>query len=146
MDWTCGLNWGHKTYKTFKGKPVAKPPLGRPMKRRRNQSGILQQLFIDFKKASNTVVRKMLHSTLTKFSIPIKPVWLITICLTETYKKSIKANICPINFLFTVVCSKILISTDFNFALKYAIMKIQKTRRDLTWMAHINFWSMLITI
>jgi hypothetical protein len=45
-------------------------------------SGILHQLFIDFKKASNTVARKMLCNILTKLSIPIKLLRLIKTFIT----------------------------------------------------------------
>jgi len=38
------------------------------------------------------------------------------------------------------------LSLPFNFALEYAIRKIQKIRRDLDWMGHISFWSMLMIL
>jgi hypothetical protein len=43
------------------------------------------QLFIDFKKAYDSVKREALYSILIEFGIPKKLVRLIKMCLTETY-------------------------------------------------------------
>jgi hypothetical protein len=47
----------------------------------------VQQLFIDFKKAYDSVRREVLYNTLIEFGVPMKLVRLITICLNETYSK-----------------------------------------------------------
>jgi len=47
----------------------------------------VHQLFIDFKKAYDSVTREVLYSTLIEFGIPTKLVRLIKICLTETYSR-----------------------------------------------------------
>jgi hypothetical protein len=45
----------------------------------------VHQLFIDFKKAYDSVKRGALYNILTEFGIPKKQVRLIKMCLTETY-------------------------------------------------------------
>jgi len=45
------------------------------------------QLFIDFKKAHDSVMRTVLYNILIEFSIPMKWVRLIKMCLTETYSR-----------------------------------------------------------
>jgi hypothetical protein len=47
------------------------------------------QLFIDFKKAYDSVRREVLYSILIEFGIPLKLVRLIKICLNETLVKSV---------------------------------------------------------
>jgi sorting nexin-29 len=48
-------------------------------------NGTVYQLFIDFKKAYDSVSREVLDNILTKFGIPRKLVGLIKMCLNETY-------------------------------------------------------------
>jgi hypothetical protein len=45
----------------------------------------VHQLFIDFKKANDSVRRKVLYNILIEFGIPWKLVGLITMCLNEIY-------------------------------------------------------------
>ena len=45
----------------------------------------MHQLFIDFKKAYDSVRREVLHNILIEFGIPMKLVKLIKMCLAETY-------------------------------------------------------------
>jgi hypothetical protein len=47
----------------------------------------VHQLFIDFKKAYDSVKGEVLYNVLLKFGIPKKLVRLIKICLNETYSK-----------------------------------------------------------
>ena len=47
----------------------------------------MHQLFIDFKKAYDSVRREALYNILTEFGIPKKLVRLIKMCLTETYSR-----------------------------------------------------------
>jgi hypothetical protein len=47
--------------------------------------GTVHQLFIDFKKASDSVSREVLYGILIEFGIPRKLVGLIKMCLSETY-------------------------------------------------------------
>ena len=45
----------------------------------------MHQLFIDLKKAYDSVRREVLYNILIEFGVPQKLVWLVKICLTETY-------------------------------------------------------------
>ena len=45
----------------------------------------VHQLFIDFKKAYDSVRREVLYNIVFEFGIPMKLVRLIKMCLTETY-------------------------------------------------------------
>ena len=47
----------------------------------------VHQLFIDFKKAYDSVRREALYNILIEFGIPKKLVTLIKMCLTETYSR-----------------------------------------------------------
>jgi hypothetical protein len=47
----------------------------------------VHQLFIDFKKAYDSVRREVLYNILIEFGIPMKLVRLIKMCLNETYSK-----------------------------------------------------------
>ena len=47
----------------------------------------VHRLFIDLKKAHNSVRREVLYNILTQFGIPMKLVRLIKMCLTETYSR-----------------------------------------------------------
>jgi hypothetical protein len=47
----------------------------------------VHQLFIDFKKAYNSVRREALYNIIIEFGIPKKLVRLIKMCLTETYSR-----------------------------------------------------------
>jgi len=47
----------------------------------------VHQLFIDLKKAYDSVRREALYNILIEFGISKKLVWLIKMCLTETYSR-----------------------------------------------------------
>jgi len=47
--------------------------------------GSLNQLFIDFKKAYDSVRREVLYNIIIEFGIPMKLAELIKMCLNETY-------------------------------------------------------------
>ena len=47
-------------------------------------SEAVHQLFIDFKKAYDSVRREVLYNILIEFDITVKPVTLIKMCLNET--------------------------------------------------------------
>jgi hypothetical protein len=55
------------------------------LKKKWECNGTVHQLFIDFKKAYNSVRREVLYSILIEYGIPRKPVGLIQMCLNETY-------------------------------------------------------------
>jgi hypothetical protein len=47
----------------------------------------VHQLFVDFKKAYDSVRREVLYNILIEFGIPVKLVRLIKMCLNETYNR-----------------------------------------------------------
>jgi hypothetical protein len=47
----------------------------------------VHQLFIDFKKAYDSIKREVLYNILVDFGIPKKLIRLIKMCLNETYSK-----------------------------------------------------------
>jgi hypothetical protein len=49
----------------------------------------VHQLFIDFKKAYDSVRREVLYYSLIEFGIPMKLIRLVKMCLNETYSKPI---------------------------------------------------------
>ena len=50
-------------------------------------NGAVYQLFIDFKKAYDSVRREVLYNILIEFGVPKKLVRLVKMCLTETYSR-----------------------------------------------------------
>jgi hypothetical protein len=52
-------------------------------------NGTVHQLYIDFKKAYDSVKRGVFYNTLIEFGIPRELVGLIKMCLNETYRESI---------------------------------------------------------
>jgi hypothetical protein len=47
----------------------------------------VRQIFVDFKKAYYSVRREVLYNMFIEFSIPMKLVRLIKMCLNETYNR-----------------------------------------------------------
>jgi hypothetical protein len=82
----------------------------------------INQIFIDFKKANDSVRREVLYSTLIVFGVPMKLVRLINMCLNETYSKvRIGKYLKQRNALSLLL---------FNFALECAIRWSKNTRWD----------------
>jgi hypothetical protein len=88
----------------------------------------VHQLFVDFKKAHDSVKRGVLYSILLEFGIPKKLVRLIKMCLNET---------CSIVCVGKLLSDKFPIQNGlkqgyalspllFNFALEYGIRKVQE--------------------
>jgi len=87
----------------------------------------VHQLFIDFKKAYDSVRREVLYNILIEVGVPQKLVWLIKMCLTEMYSRvRVGKNLSD---MFPIrnglkqgdALSPLL----FNFALEYAIRRVQ---------------------
>ncbi|KAJ4442106.1 hypothetical protein ANN_11972 [Periplaneta americana] len=57
------------------------------MEKKWEYKGTVHQLFIDFKKAYDSVKREVLYNILIEFGIPKKLVRLIKMCLSETYSR-----------------------------------------------------------
>jgi hypothetical protein len=59
----------------------------------------VHQLFIDIKKAYDSVRWEVLYNILIEFGIPMKLVRLIKTCLSELIAEFVQANICLTRFL-----------------------------------------------
>jgi hypothetical protein len=93
----------------------------------------VHQLFIDFKKAYDSVVREVLYNILIEFGISMKVVRLIKMCLNETYCRvwvgKHLSDMFPIKNVFKQ--GNALSPCFFNFALEYAISRVQAHQEGL---------------
>jgi hypothetical protein len=86
----------------------------------------VHQLFIDLKKACDSVKREVLYNILLEFGIPKKLVRLIKMCLNETYSKVDVGKHLHDTFPIQngMKQGDSLSPLLFNFALEYALRKI----------------------
>jgi hypothetical protein len=88
--------------------------------------GTVHQLFIDFKKAYDSVKREVLYNILLEFGVPKKPVRLVKMCLNETYSKVRVGKLLSDKFPIQngLKQGDALSPLLFNFAVEYAIRKV----------------------
>jgi hypothetical protein len=94
-------------------------------KKQREYNETLHELFIDFKKAYDSVRREVLYNILIEFGVPLKLVRLIKMCLKDTYSKVRIGKHLSDNYPIQngLKQGDALSSLLFKVALEYAIRK-----------------------
>ena len=86
------------------------------------------QIFLDFKKANDSIQREVLYNILTEFLVPMKLVRLIKMCLNKPTVKSLQVYM-YLSLKFSIqngITGDASSPLLFNFALEYAIRKVQE--------------------
>ena len=87
----------------------------------------MHHLFIDFKKANDSVRREVLCNILIEFGVPQILVRLIKMCLNETFSRfRVGKNLSDMFPIMNGLKKRDALSPLlFNFALEYAIRRVQ---------------------
>jgi sorting nexin-29 len=96
-------------------------------------NGTVYQLFVDFKKAYDSVKREVLYNILLEFGIPKNLVRLIKMCLNETYSKVRIGKLLSDKFPIQngLKQGDVLSPMLFDFSLEYVISKILENQVGL---------------
>jgi hypothetical protein len=86
----------------------------------------VHQLFIEFKKAYDSVKREVIYNIMLEFGIPKKQIRLVRMCSNETYNKDRISRLLSDTFPIRngLKQGNALSPLLFNFALEYAIRKV----------------------
>jgi hypothetical protein len=91
-------------------------------------NGTVHELFIDFKKAYDSVTREALYNILIEFGLSMKLVGLIKMCLNATYSRVLVGKNLSDKFSIENGLKQrdALSPMLFNFCLEHAIRRVQE--------------------
>jgi hypothetical protein len=92
-------------------------------------SEVVHQLFVDFKKAYDSVRREVLYNILIESGIPLKLVRLIKMCLNETYSRVRVGK--RLSGRFPIKNDLKKRRHFITIALEYAIRRVQENKEGL---------------